>query len=764
MIDEIEPDPVPPLPFGPHCGAGVMGGERDQAGTPDGGSTGSVHAPLRTEMAELRERLEAARAGEAEWRQLIETMPQIVWITPPDGWHTHFNRKWVEFTGLTLEESLRVGWNPPFHPDDREKAAALWERATSSGQPYEIEYRLRRADGRYRWMLGRAMPLRDGHDRIVKWFGTCTDIEELKRAETRVAAQARLLDLTRDAVVVHDLDHRILHWNRGATRIHGWSTDEAVGRRLGELVVPNAAQLDAAMGALLRDGEWHGELGSVDRWGRALILECRWTLLHDDDGDPRAALAVNTDVTERRQVEEGLHHALHHEATHDALTDLPNRRRLATRLEEALQHPGRDRHEVALVLCDLDDFKIINDALGHGAGDQVLCEVAHRLRAAVRERDLVARVSGDEFAILLEGCDDDGIATLTDRLLAVVPEPVVLDTGQPVQVGLSIGVARANPSHDAQMLLRDADATLYYAKRRGKRRAEHFDEELRVDVLEQLTVPQELDAALLAGGDQVFCLHQPEIDLATGRLFGLESLVRWRHPERGLLTPDRFVPIAETAGLTGQLFTHVLARSLAARQRWTAVLGSSPAVSVNLSARDLGDASLPGNVGMALARAEMPAGLLWLEVTESAIASAGSLRTLQALHELGVHLAIDDFGTGWSSFNRLADFPFDMLKIDRSFTSKLTPGGKAEHMVRATIVMAHALGMRTVAEGIETRGQLDLLVEMGCDIGQGFYFARPLPASEAVAHLASDGTWMPVTSGPLARHANDSGRAVRRPL
>ena len=718
---------------------------------PAGGSGATDPQPTgrRTETDELRELVRAVRADEAEWRQLIETMPQIVWITRPDGWHTHFNQQWMEFTGLTLEESLGFGWNPPFHPDDRERAAQLWEQATSSGEPYQIEYRLRRADGVYHWMLGRAMPLRDADGRIVKWFGTCTDIEELKQAQALLGEQARLLDLTRDAIVVHDLEHRILHWNQAATRIHGWSAEEAIGRRLGELVAPDTTQVDAAMGALLRDGEWHGELGYLDRWGRALILEGRWTLLHDDDGSPRAALTVNTDVTERRQMEARLLDALQHKATHDPLTELPNRELLSKRVQDALRHVLRGDHDIALMLCDLDDFKVVNDALGHVAGDQVLREVARRLRATVRDGDLVARLGGDEFAILLEHADDDAIATLSERLLAVVPEPVVLDSGQPVEVGLSIGVARATAGHDAQALLRDADATLYHAKRRGKRRAEHFDEELRVNVLERLAVPQELRTALTEGGDEVFCLHQPEIDLATGRIFAFESLVRWQHPARGLLTPNRFIPLAETAGLTGQLFSHVLERTLVAQRRWATILGLDPAVSVNLSARDLEDASLPGRVAMALTRSETPADLLWLEVTETAIANAGSFRTLHALHDLGVHLAIDDFGTGWSSLNRLADFPFDMLKIDRSFTAKLSPGSKTHHMVRATIVMAHALGMRTVAEGIETRQQLDLLTEMGCDVGQGFHFARPLPASEVVTHLGPGGSWQPTAShGP----------------
>jgi diguanylate cyclase (GGDEF)-like protein/PAS domain S-box-containing protein len=705
-----------------------------------------VAGPLPCEADACASAREALLASETEWRHLIETMPQIVWITRPDGWHVHFNQQWMDFTGLTLEESLGHGWNPAFHPADQARAAVRWHQATSTGEPYEIEYRLRRADGTYHWMLGRATPLRDPSGKIVKWFGTCTDIQELKQTQDRVSAQARLLDQTQDAIVVHDLDHRVLYWNKGAERIHGWSAAEARGRTLDELISPRLEQVDAAVRAVLRDGEWHGELDYVSKSGDALIMEGRWTLLHHDDGTPRSVLAVNTDVTERRTTEAELLRELEARATHDELTGLPNRALLGLRLEEAIErHQGREGG-VTLLLCDLDDFKIVNDALGHPAGDQVLAEVARRLRDSVRDRDLVARLGGDEFAVLLEDADEETIQRLTERLLDVVPRPVVLDTGQPVEVGLSIGVAESGPLHDEQSLLRDADATLYHAKHRGKLRVERFDDQLRLEVLERLALPQQLRAGLADG--ELFCVHQPEIDLATGRLFAFESLVRWQHPERGLLGPSRFIPLAEAAGLSGELFTRVLEDTLQAQQRWATRLGFRPATSVNLSARQLDDASLPGEVAMALTRTDTPADLLWLEVTETALATAGSFPILNALRDLGVHIVIDDFGTGWSSLARLSEFQFDMLKIDRSFTSRLAPGNRTEHMVRATVVMAHALGMLTVAEGVETPEQLEVLTAMGCDIAQGYLFARPLAPRDALTDLAADGTWV----GP-GRHA-----------
>jgi len=458
--------------------------------------------------------------------------------------------------------------------------------------------------------------------------------------------------------------------------------------------------------------------------------------------------ALVEDLADRREVERSLWRQAHH----DQLTGLPNRALLERRVAEALERQADGSGGVALVVCDLDDFKVVNDGLGHQAGDAVLVEVARRLRAAVREGDVVARLGADEFVVVVEAADDDVLARLTDRLLRVIPDPHVLDDGQQVVVGVTIGVATSNGGHDAEGLLRDADATLYHAKRQGRGRAEHFDAQVRVDVLDRLALPQALRAGLSA--DELFCLHQPEIELASGQVFGFESLVRWQHPERGLMSPDRFVPLAETSGLAGRLFEHVLEQSLVAQGRWATTLGFRPAICVNLSPYQLRDRLLPATVALALTRAAAPVDGLWLEITESAIADAGATSTLHELRDLGVRLAIDDFGTGWSSLARLSEFPCDLLKIDRSFIAPLAAGNHAEHLVRATIQMAHALGIPTVAEGIETEQQLELLTHLGCDVGQGYLFARPLLASLAISDVAADGHW----TGPGITERNRAGR------
>jgi diguanylate cyclase (GGDEF)-like protein len=460
--------------------------------------------------------------------------------------------------------------------------------------------------------------------------------------------------------------------------------------------------------------------------------------------------ALVSDLSAHRQVEG----SLRRQARTDALTGLPNRLHLSDCLGRALSGPAADRGEVALLMCDLDGFKTVNDGLGHQAGDEVLIEVARRLRGCLRSEDVAVRLSGDEFVLLVQG-DEAALTSLIHRVLQVISEPIVLTAGQHVSVETSLGVAVAGPDHDPQTLLRDADAALYHAKARGRGRAERFDEALRVTARDRFTLPAELRAALAT--KRLHCLYQPEIDLVTGHLFGFEVLARWNHPERGSLLPAAFVPSAEATGLAPGLFDFVVDQALGDQQRWATHLGFHPHVSVNLSPHQLRDPSLPRAVAEALARWDAPPESLWLEVAESAVADVAAVPSLSALHDLGIHLAVDGFGTGWSSMARLSQFPWDLLKINRSFIATLADDAQAEHVVRAMVVMAHALGIRTVAEGVETQDQLDVLASLDCDVAQGSLFTPPLSARDAITRVTSDGRWhrrrdappMPRTSGSL---------------
>lgn len=442
---------------------------------------------------------------------------------------------------------------------------------------------------------------------------------------------------------------------------------------------------------------------------------------------------------ERDAVEASLRHLAHY----DRLTGLPNRVLLMAHIQAAFDASASSGRPCAILLCDLDDFKVVNDGLGHPAGDELLMEVANRLRLCVRDTDTVARFGADEFVVLINDADENTVAQLGTRILDAMTVPVSIGGRNDLRPTISIGAAAQTPGVGADELISNADAAMYRAKSLGGGRMCQFDAALRTDAINRLTITAEFPIAVT--NDELFCLHQPEIDLVTGHLFSLESLVRWCHPTRGILSPDQFVPILEATHGTSALFEQVLHLTLEAQAGWAARLGQWPSVAVNLSARQLNDCSLADTVRSALTQFSAPSESLWLEVTESALASTPSFDTLHEIHASGVHLAIDDFGVGWSSMARLSSFPWDLLKIDRSFVTPLGRTDNADHVVQGIISLAHSLGMRTTAEGVETVDQLHRLLDLGCDSAQGYLIDRPLPVGDVLQRMSTVAGPGPVT-------------------
>jgi diguanylate cyclase (GGDEF)-like protein/PAS domain S-box-containing protein len=441
---------------------------------------------------------------------------------------------------------------------------------------------------------------------------------------------------------------------------------------------------------------------------------------------------------------------LTHNALHDPLTGLPNRTLLLDRLEVALAQ--RSRGGVAVVFVDLDHFKLVNDSLGHAAGDALLCSAATRLRAVLRPGDTVARFGGDEFVLLAESVVDERDAEgLAERITAALAQPFDLD-GEEVFVTASIGIAMGTgESSDAPTLLRDADAAMYRAKESGRARHEVFDANMRAGAVRRLEIVNDLHRALERNQ---FLLHfQPQIDLRTNTLVGVEALLRWVHPERGLVPPLEFIPVAEETGLIGELGRWVLQAACRQGRIWLDEFpDSSPLVmSVNLSGRQLSQPRLVEEIAAALTDSGFPAEQLVLEITESVLMhdTASTIATLQAIKDLGVRLAIDDFGTGYSSLTYLQRFPIDILKIDKSFIDGLGGQNVEESAVTRTIVaLAKTLRLETVAEGVERSEHVRELQELNCDLAQGFFFARPLDAATLTSLMAQPDTPM-AAFGPL---------------
>jgi len=537
------------------------------------------------------------------------------------------------------------------------------------------------------------------------------------------------LDHTDALAFLKDLDGRYLFVNRRFADVVGGPAGSWIGRTAGDHLPPAFADAQRRIDA----GVAAGEVSVTEETLRDRTYLTVKFPVRRPDGTVYGIGGILTDITARKQIDEKLR-AMHDElawrAYHDELTGLPNRALLADRLAEALRPAGRGEPEVALLFIDLDRFKVVNDSLGHACGDELLVEMAGRLRDAVRPSDTVVRMGGDEFVVLVEGMTrSEDLAGLVDRVRDAIAQPVLL-AGQPITVTASIGIALAD-GHTADALLRDADTALYRAKDRGRNRFEIFDEALRASAVRRLEMEGVLRRALERGAVAVH--YQPIVDLA-GRVVAAEALARLETDDGRLLEPDAFLDVAEECGLIVPLGAGVLHRACAQAARWTAEWGTAAPgrVTVNVSARQLAHPRMVDEVAAALAAAALEPGRLCLELTENALieASPATRVTVDRLRALGVGLAIDDFGTGYASLAYLKRFPVDYVKIDRSFIADL--GGESEDsaIVRAVITLAETLGVTPVAEGVETAEQLARLESFGCPLVQGWYVGPPRPAAE----------------------------------
>jgi diguanylate cyclase (GGDEF)-like protein/PAS domain S-box-containing protein len=559
------------------------------------------------------------------------------------------------------------------------------------------------------------------------------------RGEARFQA---LVHNSSDLITLIDDDLAITYQTPSVTRLLGYAEDELIGTHLVDLVHPDdrltylSARAEAIAGGQdsatshLRLRHQDGSFRHVENIHTNLL----------DDPDVRAVVVTTRDVTAQKQLQA----QLQHNAFHDALTGLANRALFADRLEHALARTDRLATPVAVLFVDLDDFKAVNDGAGHSAGDELLVAVADRLRNVLRPSDTIARLGGDEFAVLIEDGADPARTTATaDRLLVALSEPFPSGAAdEQVRVTASVGIATgAAGQHDAAELLRHADVAMYAAKEAGKGRAAVFAPDMDSAIIGQLQLKAELARAVERGE---FVVHyQPTVELATGRLAGVEALVRWQHPDRGLVPPLDFIPLAEQTGLIVPIGRYVLREACRQMATWQRDYTTHPplTVSVNLSARELDEPGLVGSVRAALEDAQLDPAHLVLEITETLLLVdlPTTVGTLLELRALGVRLAVDDFGTGYSSLAYLENLPVDILKIDKSFVDRIADqnpglpagsenGAQRSVMVSAISQLAHALSLQMVAEGIEAPEQVTTLRGLACQYGQGYYFARPLTA------------------------------------
>ena len=590
---------------------------------------------------------------------------------------------------------------------------------------------------------------------------------ELQRAQESSRLLSAIVDATPDAVFSKSVDGVVTSWNRGAQQLYGYTAEEIVGEHVSILHPPGVEEYAPIM-TMLRRGESVRALETVRRTKDDKLVDVSLTVcpVYDSSGELTGASVVARDISDRRELESELVRAF----MHDGLTGLPNRAFLVDRLSRLLAQSTVTRAPVAVFFLDLDEFKRINEAQGHFAGDRVLGEVATRLSTLVRPVDTVARLGGDEFVLVCPDTDMEAADRFAQRIIEALGRPVRVE-GRAVHISASIGIAVSPPLEaDAEGLLRHSDAAIYEAKARGRSRSQIFDLAFAERSRDQLRLAGDLREALAR--DLLDVHYQPVVDLTDGRLVGFEALARWEHPTRGPVPPGVFVPLAEHSGFVSELDQWVLRRACRDTRSGLAA-GSLPAdarVAVNLSARSLGDPELVRIVHDILVAEDLPPEALVLEITETALmqdidTARGSLEGLRAM---GAGVALDDFGTGYSSLSFLRELPVTQVKIDRSFIANIAGNGEDLLITESIIDLAHGLGLETVAEGVETEGQLALLRRLGCTSAQGHLWSRAVPLDRLVAperrtpHVTPDVAPLAMRGPAVEREGRRWSRARKR--
>ncbi len=685
------------------------------------------------ELASVQGRIERRHAA------LLEHASDAFSIVGLDGRTMYVSPASERVLGDSHDGAAGISILDTAHPDDVSIVRAAFEQAARApGATAEFEVRVRRADGPWCWISARGTnrtdePMING----VVW--NFTDSTARHDADQQVRSQAGMLAEVQHAVVAADVDGRLTYWNGAAERMYGWRADEVVGRRVIELDSnPDQELIEEFMRNLPAYGRATGEFERRHRDGTPLTLLLTAAQLRDEFGTVNGTISTAVDITDRKRLEQ----RLTHQAFTDDLTGLANRTLFLDRLEELIGQGGSGHVGLFNVLfLDLDDFKMVNDSLGHGAGDAMLKVVATRLRGLVRPEDTVARLGGDEFGIIIADTRQRDVEEVAARILSSIARPMLLGEGE-VRTNASIGSVRfeAGVETTAEDLLRSADLAMYAAKEQGKSRHVAFDPTMHAAAVRRLALRTDLARAVERG--DLTLVFQPIVRLDDRRVLGAEALARWTHPRYGAVSPAEFIPLAAESGLIAAIGRWVLDESCRVVRQWREAAvapGARPTVSVNASTRELRDPSYPDTVAAALRRHHLDGDALVIEMTEGALMgdSDVSADVLGRLKVLGVQLAVDDFGTGYSSLGYLARFPLDALKIDREFVSSPDSAFRGWAIARSIVDLATTLQLRTVAEGIERPEELDAMQRLGVTSGQGFLLSRPISAEAVEAMLVA---------------------------
>ncbi len=688
----------------------------------------------------LNRQIKKIQEIEERWRFALEGSGDGVWDWTPETDSIWLSKKWKTMLGFEEHEIGKTldEWSSRVHPEDMKHVmSVLKSHLDGKTANYIVEHRLRCKDGSFKWILDRGQVMeRDDSGKPIRVVGTHTDISERKKLEEKLKLAATVFTHAREGIIITDGDSNIIEVNDTFSDITGYSREEVIGQN--PRILKSGKQSPEFYSDMWKQiqasGYWSGELWNRRKDGEAYIEMITISAIRDADNKVSNHVALFSDVTQIREHQNQLEWM----ANYDTLTNLPNRVLLADRLRQAMLQCRRHQVSLAVIFLDLDGFKNVNDRYSHDVGDELLVNIAKHMTEVLREGDTLARIGGDEFVLILADLvNTEACQPVLDRLLTAAASPMTID-GNTFNVSASIGVT-FYPQDDvaADVLLRHADHAMYAAKESGKNRYSYFDTSQAEAIKQQREKLLSLKHAL---DNNQFILHyQPQINMHTGEVIGFEALIRWQHPEQGLLAPNAFLPIIEYNHLLIDIGESVIDMALTQMSLWRAMKLNIPdSVSVNVSALQIEQPDFADKLKALLeAHPDIEPECIELEILETtALEDLERVsRTMEACVDLGVNFAIDDFGTGYSSLTYLKHLPAKMIKIDQSFVRDMLVDNDDLAIVRGIIGLSESFRRTVIAEGVETYEHGKVLLELGCSLAQGYGIARPMPASEIPAWI-----------------------------
>lgn len=670
------------------------------------------------------------------YRDLADNGQVLIWTAGTDKLCNYFNKIWLEFTGRTIEQEMGNGWAEGVHPDDFQRCLDTYNTAFDRRESFCMDYRLRHHTGKYHWIEDRGTPRFDDQGDFIGYIGHCLDVEDRYKADETFRKLSKAVEQSPSTVVITDLDGNIEYVNKAFELETGYSASEVIGenpRILKSGKTPQSVYED--LWHHLKSGDnWVGELTNKRKDGSEFIESVVISPIQDAEGNSINFLAVKTDITEKKIAEERIDRLAHF----DSLTGLPNRNLLLDRFNYAATLAHRSKEKMAVMFLDIDHFKNINDTLGHSVGDQLLQELAKRMKDSLRDGDTISRTGGDEFILVLPNTDSHGAALVAAHLIDVVAHVFKIGSHELI-VTPSIGITLyPDDGLDFETLSKNADTAMYRVKKSGRNGYHFYTPELQERTLRTLQLSTSLRSAL--SNDELHLLYQPQLSIEDGHVIGAEALLRWNHPELGMISPVEFIPLAEESGQIIPIGEWVIRTAAQQMKDWLDAGFAPMIMAVNISSVQFRQSDISKKVTHILDDVGLPHELFEMELTEAVAMDdpEGAIAIMDALYDCNIQMSVDDFGTGYSSLSYLKKFKVYKLKIDQSFVRDVTHNSEDKAIVTAIINMASGLGIKTIAEGVETAAQLSFLRMQGCDEVQGYYFSKPVTPDEFAAFVKKD--------------------------